>query len=137
MIMQTATTNGPLPEKGRGSRIAFAIFASLFAVCVGVQVLLAGLATFVDAMNWARHTSFIHFVEFIPLVMLALAFTGKLPTRMRWQSFGLFFMIILMYFTANVASVMPVVSAFHPVIALAIFALGQKLVPESWRLART
>ncbi|WP_309121941.1 DUF6220 domain-containing protein [Paenibacillus sp.] len=134
--MQTQPNAAPVPEKGRGSRIAFAIFASVFAVCVGVQVLLAGLATFVDAVNWARHTSFIHFVEFIPLVMLALAFTGKLPARMRWQSFGLFFMIILMYFTANVVAVMPVVSAFHPVIALAIFALAQKLVPESWRLAR-
>jgi len=137
MTMQTATTDTPMPEKGRGSRIAYAIFASLFAVCVGAQVLLAGLATFVDAANWARHTSFIHFVEFIPLIMLALAFTGRLPTRMRWQSFGLFFMIILMYFTAGVAPVMPVVSAFHPVIALAIFALAQNLVPESWRLART
>jgi len=135
-VPQPATA--PAPEKGRASRYAFAVLATIFAVSVGVQVLLAGLATFVDAANWARHTSFVHIIEFVPLVMLALAFAGKLPTRMRRQSFGLFFMIILMYLTANVAATAPVVSAFHPVIALAMFALAQKLVRESWRLvART
>lgn len=121
----------PHPDKGKGLRVAFAAVAAIFAVCVGVQVLFAGLAIFADAANWKLHTTFVHLIEAIPLVMLALAFAGKLPAAARWESFGLFFMIILMYFTANVAAVMPVVSALHPVIALAMFALALRLAISS------
>ena len=118
----------------RFGRAAFAIAAVAFALCVAVQVLLAGMAVFVDALYWARHTSFVHFIEFVPLLMLAFAFTGKLPAGMRWLSGGLFGLVLVMYFTANFGSVSPVVAAFHPVVALGLFGLSARVAIRGCKL---
>ncbi|WP_245809731.1 DUF6220 domain-containing protein [Cohnella massiliensis] len=116
-ILKNAGEDRPM-AKGKASRVVFAVLAAIFAVCVAVQVFLAGLATFVDPLNWARHESFVHMIEFVPLAMLGFGFAGRLARRLLWQAFGLFGLVLLMYFTANFTSVSPVVSALHPVVAL-------------------
>lgn len=125
----------PLSALARFSRIAFAGLAAVFLVCVVVQIFLAGLATFVHPLNWARHTAFVHFFEIVPLLMLLFSFTGRLPQRLRWQSAGLFGLIFVQYFTANIRAILPLGAALHPVVAVGIFMASWAVLREAWPLA--
>lgn len=116
------------------ARMAFALLAAAFALCVAVQVFLAGMAVFVNPLNWARHTGFVHVFELLPVVMLALAFAGRLPAALRWQSAGLLGLIMVMYATANMGGRVPWAAAAHPVMALAVFWVAAVVVGNSWRL---
>jgi hypothetical protein len=113
--------NKKLSGGTRAVRGIFTGLAGLFLVGVIVQVFLAGAAIFADGGFWGFHTSFIHFFEWIPLAMLILSFFGRIPAQWRWQSFGLLFMIILQYVTANLSGSLPYLSAVHPIIALILF----------------
>lgn len=119
----------------RPMHVAFVILAAIFAMCITIQVFLAGLSIFVDPIHWAKHTAFVHMIEFVPLLMLVLSFIGRLPVKLRWQSAALFVLVFVMYFTANFISVSPIVAAFHPVVALALFWLSIRIVPLAWRLS--
>ena len=119
----------------RWARLAFICFAMAFAICVTVQVFIAGLAVFVNPVNWARHVTFVHLFEYLPLVMLVLSLVGRLPTSMHWQSAGLFGLIFVQYFTANMGAVLPWAAAAHPVVALVLFWMSVAIVPKAWQLA--
>ncbi len=115
--------------------VAFALLAAAFALCVAAQVFLAGMAVFVSPVNWARHVSFVHVFELLPVLMLALAFAGRSPAALRWQSAGLLGLILVMYVTANMRGMVPWAAAAHPVMALAIFWISVVVVRNGWRLA--
>lgn len=131
-------------QKSRGSkrihfgRICFTLLAIIFALCVVSQVLLAGLATFVNPVNWAKHTTFVHLFGFnLPVLMFIMAFVGNMPRWAHWQSAGLIGLIYAMYFSANITAVLPWAAATHPVIALVIFWMSIIIVSKAWRLAFT
>ncbi|MDB5054090.1 MAG: hypothetical protein JWM44_2140 [Bacilli bacterium] len=113
-------------------RLVFAFLALIFAACIIVQVFLAGLAVFVNKDDWGPHTSFIHVFEFVPILMFAVSFIGRVPSRIRWNSLGLFIMIILQYITAKALSGMWL-AALHPVIAIFLFWNALTIVKQSWR----
>ncbi|WP_243300179.1 DUF6220 domain-containing protein [Bacillus litorisediminis] len=110
---------------------AFFYVAGLFVVSVAVQVFLAGFAIFIDPVKWQTHVIFVRVIEFLPIIMLAISFMGKLPTILRWLSLGLFALIMLMYATAHI----PNAGAFHPVIALIMFWLSTVVVQKAWQTA--
>lgn len=130
----TTSHKKALSGVARISRILFMVFAVGFALCVTLQVFIAGMATFAGPQNWAMHVSFIHFFEFLPLLMLLCAFLGKMPASMKWVSGGQFLLIFYMYFAANIRSINPLLAASHPVVALAIFGLAIWTV---WRARET
>jgi hypothetical protein len=113
----------------RYGRFIFALLALIFMVCVVTQVFLAGMAVFVD-QNWKPHTSFVRIFQFIPILMFAVSFIGRVPNRLRWSSFGLLIMIILQYVTAKAFSGIWV-AAFHPVIAILMFWNALTIVKQS------
>jgi hypothetical protein len=117
----------------RFARGAFVFFAAVFLLCIGIQVFMAGLAIFENPVYWAWHRSFVHFFELLPLILLGLAFAGRLPAGLRWQSAGLFALIFAQYFTANVRAVLPWAAATHPVIALGIFWVAARTLMDAWR----
>lgn len=119
----------------RGSRIAFLVIAVVFTICVALQVFIAGMAVFAGPQNWAMHVQFVHVFELLPILMLVLSFTGRIPVRMRVESGVLFLLIGYMYFAANIVRVMPMLAATHPVMGFAIFALAVSILPRAWRLA--
>lgn len=98
-----------------------------------VQVFIAGLAVFTDPINWGRHTSFVHFFELLPVLMFILAFVGKVPKSLRWQSLGMFGLIFLQYATANMGGISGMIPAIHPVIALILFWWSVSLALRSWK----
>lgn len=99
------------------SRYAFAVLAWLFAACVVIQTFIAGSAVFGNAAQWDNHVMFVHLFEYLPLLMLIVAFTGKMPAAMKWWSAAALLLIFAQYATANV----PGAGALHPVIALVLF----------------
>ncbi|HEY0828049.1 MAG TPA: DUF6220 domain-containing protein, partial [Bacilli bacterium] len=111
---------GRVSASVRYSRIVYVIIAAIFTVCVLIQTFFAGIATFVDAGDWDLHRDFVPYFQFLPIVMLLLAFLGRLPAVMRWQSGGLFLLIALQFITAHMGDISPdiqVTAALHPVIA--------------------
>lgn len=118
--MENGVTNAT-PSRDKKVRLIFAIIAWLFAVCVIVQVFIAGMAIFIDADHWRLHVHFIHIFEWLPIIMFILTFIGSIPSALRWQSLGLFALIFIQYATANMGSV-GVLPAFHTVIALIMFS---------------
>lgn len=108
----------------RYSRLGFVGLSGLFVLCIALQVFIAGLALFVDPSSWRGHITFVHFFEYLPILMLLLAIFGKLSRRARWQSLSLLGLIILQYATAKISGDFPslrMVGALHPVIALILF----------------
>ncbi|MDF2857827.1 MAG: hypothetical protein K0Q87_3678 [Neobacillus sp.] len=122
-------------KRERFSRNSFALLAILFTFCIVAQVFLAGLAIFVNPLNWMKHTNFIHLFEFIPVIMFILSFVGNMPRWAIGQSAALFVIIFVMYFTANITPVLPWAAALHPVIAIGIFWMSIKLGSKSWKYA--
>ena len=113
------------------TRYAFTGLAAAFFACLLVQVFLAGLAIFVHPANWARHVSFVHLFELLPLLMLLFGWLGRMPRKLLWQSAGFFGLIILLYLTANIRTVLPGAAAAHPVIALLLSGLAYVVMVEA------
>lgn len=120
--------------KFRIGRISFALLSSLLVFCIVAQVFLAGLAIFVNPSNWAFHEGFVHFFEIIPVLMLVVSLVGKLPRWAIWQSAGIFGLIFVMYFTANITPILPWAAAVHPVIAIMLFWLSITVHKRAWRI---
>ncbi|MBD2871394.1 DUF6220 domain-containing protein [Paenibacillus arenilitoris] len=112
-----------MPDKTsvRLARIAYVAFAWLFTASIAVQVLIAGMALFVDSDSWASHASFARYFSFLPLLMALLAWIARMPKKVIWRSIGLFGMILGMFITAILSSRIGALSALHPVIALLLF----------------
>lgn len=94
--------------------------ARVFALTIAVQVFIAGMALFVNA-DWTAHTVFARSFVILPIVMILVSFIGRLPVTYRLRSIQLLVMVILMFVTAVLSSVVAIISAFHPVIAVAMF----------------
>lgn len=133
----TIPEEAPRPrQRTTPAQAAWYVFLGLsvaFALCVTVQVFIAGLAVFVTPVHWAQHTSFVHIFEFVPLIMLVVGVAGRLPVRLRWLSAALFVLVYAQYFTANIGGLAPLVAALHPVVALVIFGLSLHVVKETRR----
>jgi hypothetical protein len=116
--------------------VVFFCLTALFALCLIIQIFLAGLAIFAEPVYWASHTTFVHMFEIIPLLMMVLALVGRLPRKLIWQSVGLLLLIFLMYLTANIGALSPYVAATHPVMAMIMFWVAHKFMINVWRLVR-
>lgn len=51
------------PTRAVWGRYGYLLLAGLFALGILAQVFIAGLAIFVDASYWVRHTTFVHLLE--------------------------------------------------------------------------
>ncbi|WP_199620241.1 DUF6220 domain-containing protein [Paenibacillus alkalitolerans] len=103
------------------ARIIFVVLAWLFLAFIASQIFIAGLGLFVDSDNWELHKSLPQNFSFVPLVMLAAAFLGKLPVHIRWICLGLFLMVVAQFLTVIFSSDIGMLSALHPVIAMLLF----------------
>lgn len=120
---------GKLSKRVRFFRAAFVFLSWAFVACIVVQTYIAGMAVFQEPSRWSIHVSFVHIFEFIPLLMIAFAFAGRMPKGTGWLSFALFALIYCQYFTAN----LPAAGALHPVLALALIVLSLVVARRSSR----
>lgn len=116
------------PPRVRVARVAYTVLAWIFAICVALQVFLAGLAIFDGPAWWSEHRSFVHLFEFVPLLMLVAALLGNMSTRAKWLSLLAFGLVALQYGFVILGSVSgAALAALHPVNALLIFGLAIRL----------
>ena len=119
------------------SRYIFLVLCILFALGVIMQVVFAGLAIFVNGLYWVSHSVLVHAFGFnVPILMLLTAFIGKMPRWAYWNIIAMLFLLFLMYFTANITKVLPIIAAFHPVIAMVLFVISIWSVFRAWKLVR-
>ncbi|WNQ12234.1 DUF6220 domain-containing protein [Paenibacillus aurantius] len=104
-----------------GARLVFKVMVRLFAVCLLLQVFLAGLALFWDPARWASHTGFARLLILVSVLILVVSFIARLPLALRLRSAGLFGIILLIAVSAKLPSGIGYLSALHPVLALLLF----------------
>jgi len=121
----------------KASRTIYGVFAWLFVAGVVTQVFFAGMAVVAGRWPWTNHISLGHLLAAPLLVMLVTAYVGKLPGRMKRLTWLLFLVYllqadVLIFLRASA----PVLSAFHPVLALADIVLGVSLARQATAIVR-
>lgn len=119
-------------QRVRWARRGYVFFAGLFVACVAIQVFIAGMAVFVNPARWSLHLGFVHVFEFIPFIMLGLAFVGRLSRDLKLLPIGLFALIAAQYMTGETLGFGSLVAALHPVVALVIFWLAVVTARRAW-----
>lgn len=119
------------------SRYVYWIIAWLFVVGVVVQVFLAGMVVVAVQLPWDDHITLGHSLAGPLLILLISMYLGRLPgsmKRLTWLLFGVYVLQadVLIFLRQSV----PVLSAFHPVLALVDFALGLTLARRALSLVR-
>jgi hypothetical protein len=114
------------------ARIIYLVLAWIFLAAVTVQVFLAGLAVVARLTGWDYHIGFGHMVGVPVLFMLIAMYLGRMPRGLKWMTWGLFGVFILqaevIIFLRTAA---PLISAFHPVLALVDVGLGLSLARQA------
>lgn len=122
----------------RASRTIYAVFAWLFVVGVVTQVFFAGMVVVAGRWPWTNHASLGHFLALPLLIMLITVYVGKLPGRMKRLTWLLFLVYVLQADVLIFLRVSaPVLSALHPVLALADIVLGVTLARQAIAIVRT
>ncbi len=119
------------------SRFVYLAASSMFLLGVTLQVFLAGMVVVAMQGGWADHRDLGHTLGLPLLVMMVTVYLGRFPRKMKWMSWLL---MVVYFIQADVIifmrDSMPVVSAFHPVLALVDFVLASFLVYQVWVVIR-
>lgn len=110
----------------RWARFAFNVVAWLFAVCVAVQIYLAGIAVFaVPAVNdFDLHRNFGYLFGLLTLVLIVLAIVARLPRRVIGASALLLVLFALQSVFVLMRVSTPAAAALHPLNGFLIFLVS-------------
>ena len=106
-------------------RMLYVIVAWLFPVAILIQVFFVGLSLFTGQAYWSTHRDVGHSLAVLPLLLVILAYLGRLPTAEKgliWLMFGVYLVQAEVF--AAIRADVPLFAAFHPVLALVLFALA-------------
>jgi hypothetical protein len=115
----------------------YAVVAALAVVALLYQVFLVGLSLLGGQPSWGTHVDFGHMFGVFPLLLLILAYVGRLPgteKRLNWLVLGVY--IFQAEIFAFVRNAVPLYAALHPVLALVLFALTSTVAWRAVALAR-
>jgi hypothetical protein len=115
----------------RLAMVSYAFLSSVLASGVLLQVFLAGMGAF--GADWSFHVTLAQFVGMVPLLMVPVAFLGRLPWALRLLPLGAVVLIGSQYALAHAA--VPV-AALHPVNGFLILLTSLYIARRSWGLAR-
>jgi len=107
------------------TRILYLIAAWLFSAAILIQVFLVGLSLFTGQAYWSTHRDVGHSLAVLPLLLVILAYLGRLPRSEKlliWLLFGVYLVQAEVF--AAIRDSVPLLAAFHPVLALVLFALA-------------
>lgn len=122
----------------RGMLLSYFWFGCLFALGVVIQVFLAGAGIFAAGNMWPVHAMFGSMLALFPIVLFILALVGRLPKFATWSSVILFVLVGIQspLIAVPQQAHAPIVSALHPVNAMAIFALIVVVDVLIWKRVR-
>lgn len=119
------------------SHYAYAAVAWLFVAGILTQVFLIGLSLLGGRPSWQTHIGLGHGLAIAPLLMVVLAYAGRLPRPMKPFTWLVLAIYVLL---ADVVTFMrgsaPIIAALHPVLAVLLFGLAGFLAIRAWRLVR-
>lgn len=130
----TSVIDKPIGSFAHITRVLFIIFAYLLALCILIQVFLAGLSIFSSPTYWAFHKTFVVYFEFLPLLLMILALLGRTRHALVWFSLLLQAQIVLQYVFVYLP--ISVVAALHPVNAVIMFWLTIYVARLAMRLLK-
>jgi hypothetical protein len=119
----------------RWGRIGLIVSAWLYALCILVQVFLAGLSTGMlggEPARWSDHVSFGQMIGSLPLLLIVFALVGRASIPTLAMSGAIFFLYGFQYVFAN--SDNGNVAALHAVNALVMFWLTTTIATQTQRL---
>jgi hypothetical protein len=122
---------------GRWIQMLYMIVAWLFPVAILVQVFFVGLSLFTEQDFWSIHITFGHSIALLPLLLVSLAYLGRLPSaakRLAWLVLGVY--LIQAEVFAAIRADISLFAAFHPVLALVLFALALVIARHSRMMVR-
>ena len=117
----------PLSLLVRMFRVFYALLATVFVVCILVQVFFAGMGAF--GADWSFHVTFGHLLEPLPLLMVPVAFIAGFSWGLRLLPLVLVVLIGMQYVLAGAA--VPT-AALHPVNAVLILLIGLFMARRAW-----
>ena len=121
----------------RLSRYAYAAAAWLFVVGILTQVYLVGLSLLGQQPSWQTHVGLGHGLSIVALLMVALAYTSRLPRPMKpFTWLNLVISILLLNVVIFMRGSAPLVAALHPVLAILLFGIAGFLAMRAWQLVR-
>ena len=119
------------------TRIIYLIIAWLFPVAILVQVLFVGLSLFTGHSYWDAHIGFGHTIGILPILLVILGYLARLPRRtiiLNWLVLGIYLVQAEVF--AAIRADVPLFAAFHPVLALVLFALALSLALQARTFVR-
>ena len=119
-------------------RMLYLIVAWLFPVAILVQVLFVGLSLFTSQPYWDSHISLGHTIGVLPILLVILAYLGRLPRRtiiLTWLALGTYLVQAEVF--AAIRADIRLFAAFHPVLALVLFALALIIALQARTVVRT
>lgn len=128
--LRTDESAGPASGAPASNRAALRVFTALAVMfCSGVvaQVFLAGLGLLVDASYLAWHSTFVHLLEGLLLLMVVVGLLARAGGRALALTVGLYVLIAAQY--AFIHGLEGPFRALHAVNALALFVVG-------WQVAK-
>ena len=119
----------------RISRYVYLAAAWLFVAGVTIQVFLAGMVVVARQTGWDSHIGLGHGLAGPLLIMLIAMYLGRIPGSIKRLTWLLFvFYALQADVVIFLRDQLPVISALHPVLALADFALGLFLASRAGKL---
>lgn len=112
------------------ARTLFRLLTWAFLIAVVVQVFLAGMVVVARQMDWGGHVALGHMMALLLLPMLLVAYLGKASRRVKMLTWALFITWFVQAYVLIifVRESMPILAAFHPVLALVDFLLAHNLL---------
>ena len=114
------------------TRTALALVAMAFAVCIVVQVFLAGLGVFDGPAAFITHRNFGYLIGWLTVVMLVLAVVGRTGRRL----IGLAALTLVQMALQSVFVLLredaPAVAALHPVNGVLLLLVTVVIARSAW-----
>ena len=120
----------------KSARYLYFVIASLFLIAILSQVYFVGLTLIGGQPSMDNHIRIGQFLGIPTLLMILLAYLGRMSTSMKrlsWLSFIIFTTMVLILFLRNSV---PFVAALHPILALILFAVTVWLEIGAWQALR-
>lgn len=126
-----------MESRVRLSRYAYAGVVWLFVIGILTQVFLVGLTLLGGRPSMNTHRGLGHLWGILVLLMVILAYLGRLPRPMKpftWLSIAIYALLAdVVIFMRGSA---PLLAALHPVLAVLLFGVVGFLAIRAWRLVR-
>ncbi len=119
-----------------GARYVYLGIVWIYLAGILVQVFLAGTGLFGVARDFEPHIGLGWILHIVPFLLLIAGAVARIGSRLMWWTTALAAVQFIQPLLALARHDVPVVAAFHPVLALVIFWLALTIGLNAWRLVR-